>query len=98
MLITNLITEKMPGSIHTESAINFYKSIDAPLRAISILEDGFKLPFRNKEIPQFWIRNNRSFFKYYDFAKEKLQEWISSVLNMTMFNRGTWTSNRAMIG
>ena len=78
MLITNLITEKMPGSIHTESAINFYKSINAPLRAISILEDGFKLPFRNKEIPQFWIRNNKSFFTYYDFAKEKLQEWVSS--------------------
>ena len=68
----------MPGSIHSQEAIDFYKSIGAPLRAISILEDGFKLPFLNREVPQFWIRNNKSLFTYYDFAKEKLQEWVSS--------------------
>ena len=68
----------MPGSIHSQSAIDFYKSIGAPLRAIRILEDGFKLPFLNREVPQFWARNNKSLFTYYNFAKEKLQEWVSS--------------------
>ena len=68
----------MPGSIHSQEAIDFYKNIGAPLRAISILEDGFKLPFLNREVPQFWVRNNKSLFTYYDFAKKKLEEWVSS--------------------
>ena len=64
----------MPGSIHSKEAIDFYKSIGAPPRAISILEDGFKLPFINEEVSPFWVKNNKSLFTYYDFAKKKLEE------------------------
>ena len=70
-----LISESMPGSIHSKSSIEFYKQINSPLRVISILENGYKLPFLNEEVEKFWIPNNQSLFNNYDFAKAKLEEW-----------------------
>ena len=77
----------MPGSIHSESSIEFYKEIGAPQRAISILEDGFKLPFLNEEVPSFWIANNKSLFDNYDFAQKKLEEWIKDGYVTETFQR-----------
>ena len=77
----------MPGSIHSQSSINFYKEIKAPQRAISILEDGLKLPFLNEEVPHFWIKNNKSLFDNYDFAKKKLDEWIADGYVTETFQR-----------
>ena len=77
----------MPGSIHSQSSINFYKEIKAPQRAISILEDGLKLPFLNEEVPHFWIKNNKSLFDNYDFAKTKLDEWIADGYVTETFQR-----------
>merc|ERR1711911_7091 len=77
----------MPGSIHSKSSIDFYKEIKAPQRAISILEDGFKLPFLNKEVPHFWIHNNKSLFDNYDFAKKKLDDWIKDGYVTETFQR-----------
>ena len=77
----------MPGSIHSKSSIDFYKEIKAPQRAISILEDGFKLPFLNEEVPHFWIQNNKSLFDNYDFAKKKLDDWIKDGYVTETFQR-----------
>ena len=68
----------MPGSIHSQEAIEFYKSIGASERAISILKNGFKLPFINEEVRPFWIKNNKSLFTHYNFAKQKLEEWVDT--------------------
>ena len=77
----------MPGSIHSKSSIEFYKEIKAPQRAISILEDGFKLPFINEEVPNFWVPNNKSLFDNYDFAKKKLEDWIKDGYVTETFER-----------
>ena len=66
----------MPGSIHSQSAQEFYKEIGASQRALSILRDGFKLPFIDENVPTFWYRNNFSLLKHYKFAEKKLNEWI----------------------
>ena len=68
----------MPGKIHSREAIEFYESIGASQRAISILKRGFKLPFINEKVQPFWIKNNQSLFTYYNFAKEKLEEWVET--------------------
>ena len=68
----------MPGSIHSESSKEFYRQIGAPLRTLSILEDGYKLPFISAKVPKFWAVNNLSLYKHFDFAKNKLQEWIDA--------------------
>ena len=70
-----LISEGMPGSIHSKSSIEYYKQINSPLRTISILENGYKLPFLDEEVEKFWIPNNQSLFDNYDFAKAKIEEW-----------------------
>ena len=44
-LSSRTIISDMPGSIHSDSAIEYYKSINAPPRVISILEQGYVLPF-----------------------------------------------------
>ena len=77
----------MPGSIHSESSIKFYKQINSLLRVISILENGFKLPFLNEHVPKFWIPNNKSLFKNYDFAKQKLNEWVKEGYVIETFKR-----------
>ena len=68
----------MPGKIHSREAIEFYESIGASQRAISILKRGFKLPFINEKIEPFWRKNNQSLFTHYNFAKEKLEEWVET--------------------
>ena len=80
-------SRSMPGSIHSKSSIEFYKEINAPQRAISILEDGFKLPFINEEVTNFWIPNNQSLFKNYDFAQKKLEEWVKDGYVTETFER-----------
>ena len=68
----------MPGKIHSREAIEFYESIGASQRAVSILKNGFKLPFINEKVQPFWIKNNKSLFTHYNFAKEKLEEWVET--------------------
>ena len=77
----------MPGSIHSRSSIEFYKQINAPQRVISILENGYKLPFLKEKVEKFWIPNNQSLFKNYDFAKAKLEEWIKDGYVIETFER-----------
>ena len=79
----------MPGSIHSESSIEYYKQINAPQRVISILEQGYKLPFLKEEVESFWIPNNQSLFKNYDFAAAKLEEWIKGGYVIETFERPT---------
>jgi len=68
----------MPGQIHSKEAIEFYESIGASQRAIAILKNGFKLPFINEKVQPFWRTNNQSLFTHYNFAKEKLEEWVTT--------------------
>ena len=75
-LSSRTIISDMPGSIHSDSAIEYYKQINAPPRVISILEQGYVLPFLEEKVESFWIPNNQSFFKNYVFAESKLNEWI----------------------
>ena len=79
----------MPGSIHSESSIQYYKQINAPQRVISILEQGYKLPFLKEKVESFWIPNNQSLFKNYAFAKAKLEEWIKDGYVIETFERPT---------
>ena len=79
----------MPGSIHSESSIEYYKQINAPQRAITILEQGYKLPFLKEKVENFWISNNQSLFKNYDFAAAKLEEWIKGGYVIETFERPT---------
>ena len=82
----------MPGSIHSESSIQYYKQINAPQRVISILEQGYKLPFLKEKVESFWIPNNQSLFKNYAFAKAKLEEWIKDGYVIKTFERPTQIS------
>ena len=77
----------MPGSIHSRSSIEFYKEINAPERVISILENGYKLPFLKEKVENFWIPNNQSLFKNYDFAQKKLEEWVKDGYVTETFER-----------
>ena len=79
----------MPGSIHSESSIQYYKQINAPQRVISILEQGYKLPFLKEKVESFWIPNNQSLFKNYAFAAAKLEEWIKDSYIIETFERPT---------
>merc|ERR1711983_147318 len=64
------------GSIHSPSAINFFKSIGANERVINILEEGYKIPFR--ELPgTFWLKNNKSCNENIQFVREKTAKWLS---------------------
>ena len=40
------------------------------------IQTTFKLPFLSEEVPHFWIKNNKSLFDNYDFARKKLDEWM----------------------
>ena len=77
----------MPGSIHLQSAKEYYKEIGASQRALSILRDGFKLPFIDENVPTFWYRNNFSLIKHYKFAEKKLNEWIKEGYVEETFSR-----------
>ena len=66
----------MPGSIHSEESIAFYQSLNAPLRCISILKDGLKLPFLNENVPFFWWKNNQSVLNHFEFLQNKVNEWV----------------------
>ena len=86
-LSSRIIISDMPGSIHSESAIQYYKQINAPPRVISILEQGYKLPFLEEKVESFWIPNNQSLFKNYTFAEAKLEEWIKDGYVIETFER-----------
>ena len=77
----------MPGSIHSDSAQKFYSEIGASERALSILRDGLKLPFIDEEVPEFWFRNNASFFQHFDFAEKKILEWLEAGYVEETFSR-----------
>ena len=77
----------MPGSLHSESAKEFYRQIGAPQRALSILENGFKLPFLDDNVPEFWYRNNKSLIKHFNFAEEKVNEWLEAGYIEETFSR-----------
>ena len=66
----------MPGSIHSKESIAFYQSLNAPLRCISILKDGLKLPFLNENVPFFWWKNNQSVLNHFKFSQNKVNEWV----------------------
>ena len=68
----------MPGSLHSESAQKYYSDIGAPERTLSILRDGVKLPFLDGNVPEFWYKNNESFFKHYSFAEKKVNDWLKA--------------------
>ena len=91
-LFSRIIISDMPGSIHSDSAIEYYKSINAPPRVISILEQGYVLPFLEEKIQSFWIPNNQSFHKDYAFAESKLNEWIKGGYVVETFERPNYIS------
>ena len=66
----------MPGSIHSIESQAYYESLGASQRCLSILQDGLKLPFLNENVPSFWWKNNQNVFKHFEFAKNKIQEWV----------------------
>ena len=67
----------MPGSVHTEDAYNFYKSIGAHQRTLSIVKNKFKIPFV-ETLPKFWWKNNRSLYENFNFAREKIDDWVKN--------------------
>ena len=66
----------MPGSIHSIESLAYYGSLGASQRCLSILQDGLKLPFLDENVPTFWWKNNQNVFKHFDFAENKIQEWV----------------------
>ena len=91
-LSSRTIISDMPGSIHSDSAIEYYKYINAPPRVISILEQGYVLPFLEEKVESFWIPNNQSFYKNYAFAESKLNEWIKGGYVTETFERPDYIS------
>ena len=49
----------MHGSLHSDKSLEFYKSLKAPQRCLSIIENGFKIPWEYS-LPEFWWKNNYS--------------------------------------
>ena len=66
----------MPGFIHSIESQAYFESLGASQRCLSILRDGFKLPFLDENVPAFWWKNNQSVFQHFEFAKNKIQEWV----------------------
>ena len=65
------------GAVHTPDSHNFYKSVNAPARVLSIVKDGLKLPFL-KEMPVFWYKNNATARNDMNFVRSKVDEWCKS--------------------
>ena len=100
MLLQLLLFRAMPhGSIHSPSAINFFKSIGASERVINILEEGYKIPFR--ELPgTFWLSLvpklhdhpldlYEALKHYFEFTKMKHDQ----MLNTRLSSKGKAVSN-----
>ena len=61
-------------SIHSRESIEFYRSLNASVETISILEHGLKLDF--KEVPQaYFEENNRSCIENLQVAQSKVKKW-----------------------
>ena len=65
------------GAVHAPDSYNFYKSVNASERVLSIVKDGLKLPFL-KEMPVFWYKNNATARNDMDFVRCKVDEWCKS--------------------
>ena len=61
-------------SIHSEQSIAFMKSLNPPELLVSILEDGYKLPFK-KPVPDYYEPNNKSALKNMEILREKVLKW-----------------------
>ena len=83
----SLSFQKMPGSLHSGSAKEFYRQIGAPQRTLSILENGFKSPFVDRNIPEFVYKNNKSLLKHHNFAEKKIDEWLKAGYVEETFSR-----------
>ena len=66
----------MHGSLHSPDAYNFYKSIGAGERVLSIVRDGLKLPW-SSPLPKFWYKNNASANVDIKFLRPKVDEWLN---------------------
>lgn len=65
----------MHGSLHSPDAYNFYKSINAGERFLSIVKNGLKLP-RESPLPKFWYKNNASANADIVFLRAKVKDWL----------------------
>ena len=66
----------MHGSLHSDKSLEFYKSLKAPQRCLSIIENGFKIPWEYS-LPEFWWKNNYSVKENFSFARNKVDEWVT---------------------
>ena len=66
----------MHGSLHSPDAFNFYKSINAGERVLSVVKNGLKLPWESP-LPQFWYKNNASANQDLAFLREKVADWLA---------------------
>ena len=66
----------MHGSLHSPDAWNFYKSLNAGERVLSIVRNGFKLPWESS-LPKFWYKNNASADRDMVFLRSKVTDWLN---------------------
>ena len=64
-------------SIHSKQSVAFTKSLNPPKLVISILEDGYKLPFK-QSVPDYYEPNNKSAIKNIEFLRAKVDKWEGS--------------------
>ena len=65
----------MHGSLHSPDALNFYKSINAGERVLSIVKNGLKLPWESP-LQKFWYKNNATADKDIVFLRSKVTDWL----------------------
>ena len=63
-------------SIHSSTSINFMKEIGAPLKVLTILELGYKLPLPLHP-PPYYEQNNGSALNHIEFLRSKIDLWES---------------------
>ena len=63
-------------SIHSQCSIDFMESIGAPLKVLSILRLGYKLPLPSTP-PPYFEQNNKSASNNMDFLRSKINLWES---------------------
>ena len=65
----------MHGSLHSPDAFNFYKSLGAGERVLSIIKNGLKLPW-DSPLPKFWYKNNSTANHDIVFLRAKVKDWL----------------------
>ena len=81
------IPDLVAGSIHKESVREFWTEVlKVDGFVLDVLQNGYKLPFREGDLPQrYKEKNNKSAVKHMGFAVKEVEKWVSKKVVKEVF-------------